>query len=354
MKHYPLIFCFLSCTWLSAIDSDKDHWPMLTPLSTDKVEATEDENKIYAMAPMKKNALQDYAKERASLTQEQINSILDQGLRLTQNTGMVDSLSRGGSALFPHTYISQCGDQIAAVVQASLAACQRTGKNQILLIGVLHALTDTLLEARLRERNGNDISKDPCRGIFGPGLPNEHLLCEEFSLDNFIFLLEHAAKKSGVALPKLIIRYPNLVYGQPETLSGIEELQILAEKSIVVATSDLCHHGVAYGLDPVQAVPISQGGYDFAYRIISDNLRLLSGDDFLLYRQYCLDTLSDSLEVGQLLRYLLGPLEGCIHDLKLIDVSGLFAGDPQPSWVAATLVELKAKTDARIDEDKMQ
>lgn len=49
-------------------------------------------------------------------------------------------------------------------------------------------------------------------------------------------------------LPKVIIRYPNLVYGHPESLSGIEELKLLAKESIVVATSDLCHHGTAYGL----------------------------------------------------------------------------------------------------------
>lgn len=65
-------------------------------------------------------------------------------------------------------------------------------------------------------------------------------------------------------------------------------------------------------------------------------------NDLLKYRSYCLETLSDSIEVGQMLNYLLGPLEGHIHDLKLIDVSDLFEGDPQPSWVAATLVELRS------------
>jgi hypothetical protein len=269
----------------------------------------------YTMRAMKENALLDYAIERDSLTLDQIYSILDQGIELASHTDMIINLSEGGSALFPHTYISKCGDQISAVVHASLAACQKTGKNQILLIGVLHSLTDTLRDARKREMGGKNILADECRGIFGPGLPNEELLCKEFSLDNFIFLLEHAAKRNGMQLPKVIIRYPNLIYGQPELISGIEELKMLANESIAVATSDLCHHGTAYGLSLDKALPISQQGYDFAYQIIEDNLRLLSGNDLLTYRQYCIDTLSDSLEVGQLINYLLGSLEGCILDL---------------------------------------
>ena len=256
---------------------------------------------------------------------------------------MINTLSDGGSAIFPHTYITKCGDQIAAVVHASLQACQNTGKNQILLIGVLHSLTDTLTAARKREMDGINILTDQCRGIFGPGLPYEELLCKEFSLDNFIFLLEHAAKRNGMPLPKVIIRYPNLIYGQPELISGIEELKLLAKESIVVATSDLCHHGTAYGLGLDIALPISKQGYDFAHQKIEKNLRLLSGNDLLAYRQYCLDSLSDSLEVGQILNFLLGPLEGYIRNLRLVDVSDLFEENPEPSWVAATLVELKSK-----------
>lgn len=310
----------------------------------------------YTMKAMKENALMDYAIERESLTLDQIYSILDEGIELASHTDMITSLSEGGSALFPHTYMSKCGDQIAAVVHASLAACQKTGKNQILLIGVLHSLTDTLKEARLREMSGVNILADQCRGIFGPGLPNEGLFCKEFSLDNFIFLLEHAVKRKGLQPPKVIIRYPNLIYGQPELISGIEELKTLANESIVVATSDLCHHGAAYGLSSDKALPISQQGYDFAYQTIEDNLRLLAGNDLLRYRQYCINTLSDSLEVGQLLNYLLGSLEGTIRDLRLIDVSDLFEENPKPSWVAATLVELKSNklTEGEADGKKIE
>lgn len=291
-------------------------------------------------AIMKENALEDYAIERHSLTLDQIYNILDQGILLASRTDMINSLSNGGTALFPHTYINQCGDQIAAVVHATLQACQKTGKNQILLVGVVHRLTETLAQARKKEMNWEDISKEPCRGIFGPGLANEEILCKEFCLDSFLFLLEHAAKRNGIPIPKVIIRYPNLVRGQPELLRGIQELELLVKESIVVATSDLCHHGTAYGLTEDHALPIGENAYDFAHKTIEGNLTLLSGCDLLAYRQYCMDTISDSLEVGQLLYYLLGPLKGHIRDLKLIDVSDLFEENPQPSWVAATLVEL--------------
>lgn len=295
---------------------------------------------------MKEDALLNYALERESLSLDEIDDILDKGEGLLSQTDLITTLSNGGSALFPHTYISKCGDQIAAVAQACLAACEKAGKHQILLIGVLHSsLTDTLTEARKREMSGVDIIQDQCRGIFGPGLPNEEIFSKEFSLDNFIFLLEHAAKKNGKRIPHVVIRYPNLIYGQPENLPGIEELKKELSESIVVATSDLCHHGTAYGLEETKAFPISQEGYDFAYHIIRDNLRLLSGNNLLSYRNYCVNTLSDSLDVGQLLNYLLGPLDGYIRNLRLIDVSDLFEENPQPSWVAATLVELKPKLD---------
>ena len=293
------------------------------------------------MKTMKENALLNYAIERESLSLSQIDAILNKGKELLLRTDLVVTLSEGGSALFPHTYISKCGDQIAAVVQACLAACEKTGKNQILLIGVLHSLTHTLKDARERERTGISIFNDECRGIFGPGLPHEELLSKEFSLDHFIFLLEHAAKKIGREVPRVIMRYPNLIYGQPESVLGIEELKREVDQSIVVGTSDLYHHGRAYGLKEEEALPISQESNNVAYHIIEENLRLLSGDDLLTYRQYCVDTFSDSLEVGQLLRYLIGPFKGYIRDLRLIDVSDLFEEKPEPSWVASALVELQ-------------
>lgn len=295
------------------------------------------------MKQMKAGALAGYATERNSLSIEQIHSILDRGLALASSSTMAQTLATGGSALFPHTYITKCGDQIAAVAQASILACQKSGKDQILALGVLHPLSDVLLSSRQLEMEGKDMSTHPCRGIFGPDLPYNEFLKDEFSLDHFVFLLEHAAKRAGIKLPRVILRYPNLIYGDPKSLPGIDDLGQLAKESVVVATSDLCHHGTAYGLSKEQALPISKQGYDFAHQKIAENLHLLSTPNLLAYRQYCLDTLSDSLEVGQMLTHLLGPLKGAIHDLRLVDVADLFEDHPQPSWVAATLVEATKK-----------
>ncbi len=83
---------------------------------------------IDTMKSMKENALQDYSSETESLTIEQIYSILDRGMVLASQMDMIMGLSEGGGAIFPHANISKCGDQIAAVVHASLEACQTTGK----------------------------------------------------------------------------------------------------------------------------------------------------------------------------------------------------------------------------------
>jgi hypothetical protein len=305
-----------------------------------------------ALRPIESQATPDWAQEfqqhRNCLSLNQVDFILDQGIQLASHTDLIYTLSDGGAALFPHCLLIECGDQIGAVVHASLEACKKTSKNQILILGVLHSLTESLKEARQKEMK-TPPWEDGCRGIFGPGLPHEDVLCKEFSVENFIFLLKRAAERNGLEMPKVVIRYPYLTYGSPETLPGIEELKQLAKDSIIVATSDLCHHGTVYtpfGQSPdleSQKFPISEQGYAFARTIIEENLRLLSEEDLLAYRRYCFATIGDSFEVGQMLRFLLGPLEGHIRDLRLVDVSPFFKDQPEPNWVAATLVELKPK-----------
>ena len=287
-----------------------------------------------------------YAREREILTQAEIDGLLDRGLELEAQTTLTTTLSEGGSALFPHSSIRSCGDQTAAVVHASLAACHLTGKQQILLIGVLHSLTDTLQKALHKEIENADLSDEPCRGIFGPGLPFEEIYSEEFSLDNFIFLLDQAAKRADVDLPKVIIRYANLAQGHPETFPRIEEITKIARESIVIATADLCHHGVSYGVPRENALDISPKALDFARGEIAIGLKLLSKCTYLEYRDYALKSRSDSKEIGQLLMYILGPLESQFRDIRLVDVSDLFDGAPQPNWVAACLVELVAQNKA--------
>ncbi|HEY2811716.1 MAG TPA: hypothetical protein VGJ00_10070 [Rhabdochlamydiaceae bacterium] len=267
---------------------------------------------------------------------------------MAAQTDLVDTLSRGGAVLFPHCSILSCGDQVSAVVDSCLEACRNTNKNQILIVGVMHPLTPVLQKAKRMEREGIHIN-NPYRGVFGPGLPNEELLCAEFSLDNFVFLLEHAVKRKGMAMPKIVLRYPFILYGQPNNFPDIEGLKHLAQESIVVGTSDLFHYGTAYDYygvltdNPSEKIPISQKAHTFAREIIQENLRLLFEGDWHKYIQYCIDTNSDGRDVGQLLCFLLGPLNDHIRDLRLVDVSHFYPDKPQPNWVAATLVELKPR-----------
>jgi hypothetical protein len=49
---------------------------------------------------------------------------------------------------------------------------------------------------------------------------------------------------------------------------------------------------------------------------------------------------SDGRDAGQVVRYLLGPLEGHIHDLVADDMTVAYNA-PAPSWVTGALIEQK-------------
>lgn len=283
----------------------------------------------------------DYRKEREAMTDREIEEMLLRGKALLEGTDMVATLANGGAALFPHASILKCGDLIAAVVEATLRAAQESGKNKILVLGVLHSLSEEIWNGRMREIAGQGVSDAPCRGIFGPGLPSEAVFKREYSVDNFLFLLHYAIQKSDAAPLEIIVRYPNHIAGHPETLSGMEELCRLAKESIVVATGDLRHHGVNYGVSLEEAMPLNEKTLARARQEIQYGLNMLQSDDLIQYRNYCYKTISDAFEVGQALRYSLGPLEAHIHEIRLVNVANLFDGNPEPNWVAACLVELK-------------
>ena len=87
------------------------------------------------------------------MTQDEILEIIERGNELLEKTTLVGSLIDGGSAFFPHCYMRQCGDQIAAVAQASLLAAEESGKNQVLVLGVVHLMTEELRAARIKVKD---------------------------------------------------------------------------------------------------------------------------------------------------------------------------------------------------------
>jgi len=285
---------------------------------------------------LKLSALSEYESERENLSEPEIESILDAG----RKWDLSEILRSGGSLFFPHTYIVACGQYIASAVHASLDS----GADQILILGVLHAFAGRLWEARQREIQGEDLFGEPYCGILGSSVDQQTLWQTEFCLKGFLFLLDKEAKRRGVSMPRVYLRYPFLSQQQPERLRGIEELKSLLKDSILVATADMYHHGAVYGTPERELLPISPQAYRKSQAVVQRCLSLLTEGDYQNYYHYSLSIRNDAIDVGSVLRYVLGPLEAEIMDMTLVDTSALFEGQPQPSWVAASLISLTKKS----------
>lgn len=275
---------------------------------------------------------QKFAKERERLGQAGISRLLDAG----RAWSLGPTLSAGGTAIFPHANLEACGHQIAAVVHA----CLDSGAERVLVIGVLHALSDELEAARVRVANGADVTREKLWGIQGPGLKGSGEWHNEFSLSNFLFLWAEETKRRGIKGPELILRYPYLAGGRPEIMPGIEALQEIAREAVVVTTADPFHHGIGYGDPPEKALAPEAGGLELARRRIEAGLDLIQAGDYWGYNQHCVQAKSDARDAGQVTRYLLGPLAGRILDLTWCDTTNMY-NQPPPTWVATALIELQ-------------
>ena len=276
---------------------------------------------------------ESFAKERAQLGEAGVSRMLEAG----RAWHLAPTLAEGGTVIFPHANIEACGHQIAAAVHA----CLDSGADRILVVGVLHALSDALEEARIRVANEGDVTKEEFWGIQGPGLNGRDEWRNEFSLSNFLFLWEEEMRRRGIKGPELIVRYPYLAGGHPEILPGIEELQEIIRDAVVVATADPFHHGIGYGEPPETALTPEAAGLDLARQQIDDGLALLGQGDYWSYNQHCVGAKSDARDAGQITRYLLGPLTGRILDLTWCDTTDMYS-QPAPTWVAAALMEMRS------------
>ncbi len=244
-------------------------------------------------------------------------------------------LERGGAIVFPHVSLEACGHHTAAAVHA----CLDSGADRVLVLGVLHALTDELEQARVRVTDGGDPSVEDSWGIQGPSLPGRTDWTREFSLSNFLFLWHEETTRRGIDGPELTLRYPYLAGGRPGDLPGIKELERIARDSVVVATADPFHHGVGYGDTADEALSPKDGGLELARRRIEEGLALLGAGDHWGYNRHCVDAKSDARDVGQVLRHLLGSVSGRVLDLVADDMSGPYDA-LSPTWVAGALIEL--------------
>jgi hypothetical protein len=290
------------------------------------------------MMSLDRQALSSYVhnmveNERRKAGPQGIEQMLERG----RQWKLGDTLKHGGSIIFPHAGLKECGHQIASVVQA----CFDCGAERVLAVGVLHALSDELQDARVRVANGADVTKEKYWGIQGPGLAGHENWKNEFSLLNFLLLWDEELKRRSGKGPELIVRYPYLAGGRPMILPGIGKLeQIVKDGAVVVSTADAFHHGIGYGETPERALEPEKGGLDLARQRISEGLELLRIGDFWGYNQHCVSAKSDARDAGQVVRYLLGALQGRILDLTYSDTTDMY-NTPPPTWVAAALIEQK-------------
>lgn len=278
--------------------------------------------------------------DHKSLGQAGALHLLDAG----RKWNLAPTLQAGGAIIFPHLGIRACGHQIAAAVHA----CLDSGAERVLVLGVLHALTDELQDARVRVASGADVTQEATWGIQGPGLSGREDWLHEFSLLNFLFLWETEIMRRGVKGPELVVRYPYLAGGRPHLLPGMGKLQDLADGAALVATMDPFHHGVGYGEPPETALFPDKGGLDLAHKRIGEGLAVLKAGDYWGYNQHCVSAKSDGRDAGQVLRYLRGPLQGRILDLVWEDMAPEYH-KPDPTWVAGALIELQSAPRERGD-----
>jgi len=282
-----------------------------------------------------------YKSKVIGLSTQEINSLkpeeVDAFFELGKQWDLAPVLKKGGAIIFPHTLITTVGDYTAAVVDAVL----NSGAKHVIVLGVLHSLDRAhLIEARAQARRGEDVSNSPYRGIFGPKFPGDQTWRSEYSLESFIFLWNQAIQKRGLKNPpELIVAYPCLSNNDPGSLRGMEQLKL--EDSVIIATVDFCHHGVAYPTTLKPIIPLSNEAEIFATQIIEEGFEIIQQAEYAAFTEYCSRTVCDGTDVIQVLMHLLGPLKGHIVDIRLIDTAHLFEGDPSPTWVAATLIALE-------------
>jgi len=280
---------------------------------------------------LRRDILRLYAEEHDDLGRAGTLRLLEEG----RKWDLAATLNAGGVLVFPHAGVADCGHQVAAVVHA----CLDCGVERVLVISVLHALSDEMEVARVRVAQGGDLAAEPLRGIQGPGLPGRQDWRSDHVLTSFRFFWEAETQRRGIQGPQRIERFPYLVGGEPHTLPGIEELEEIARDAVIVSTADPFHHGIGYGDAADMSLSPEEGGLELARRRIEEGIALLGRGDYWGYNQHCVEAKSDARDVGQVIRYLLGPLEGQILDIVADDMTGAY-GAPAPTWVAGTLVRL--------------
>jgi hypothetical protein len=265
-----------------------------------------------------------YEEEYDALGAEGVGAILDRG----RSWQLDEVIRRGGAVVFPHVHIADCGPYVAAAVHA----CLDSGADRILAIGVLHASSDEMNDAKVRVSTGQTQAEDePLRRVYGPGLENGSVRWErDHGLYGFRRLLADEVDRRGIKAPELIERYPYLTGEHPESLPGMDELVGITGDAAVVSTADHCHHGIGYGHTRREALYFDESGLARIRRIIEDGLSLLDGGRIREYLAHCQDVAKSDWRDA--------PMKSTVLEIVPSDFSKSIYNAPAPTWCAGALV----------------
>lgn len=269
-----------------------------------------------------------YAHEREKLGEVGIAERLDRAPDVAVPTG--------GALVFPHTMLSVTGHLTAAVARAVV----RSGADEVLALGVLHGGRRSQADLVKRARGGEQAARHALRKVHAGDDP---LCAEEFSLDNFVALLELAARRERKKPPRVHAYYPFLVGDDPERLPGITEVAKLAESMPVVGTTDPIHHGNGYGT-AIEALrhETDEATQTWAHSCIESQLDLLARGQWSAFARLTAEVRSDFRDVGPVLGWLsrrTGTPGGSILELHLVDYAEVLGADA-PTWVAGPLMKV--------------
>lgn len=255
------------------------------------------------------------ANERETKAQdrEHIVRLLDAG----RAWNLAPVLAEGGALIFGDCEIELCGAQAAAVVQACLAS----GKRRVVAIGPLRPVSPNLAAMLRRVEAGESALSQAGWGIQGPVFPCGPDWREERSLDAFQLLWDCAVKDDPAGAPELIVCYPFLANGTPSIMPGMAHLRELAsDAAVVAAMSPFCG-------------PSAKNISAAAGRTIAEGMKLLAAGDYAGYQRHSAGVGSDGADVGQVLRYLIGPFQARIEDMVRVDL-------PNARYQAGALIAL--------------
>jgi hypothetical protein len=276
---------------------------------------------------------QYYRAEREALGPDRLLGLLDRAPEVT--------LPERGALVFPHTRLAESGTLVAA---AALAVV-RSGRGEVLALGVLHGGREQDRALAQAARKGDEAATRELRRVHGPGAPDDDgRWVEEFSLDGFEALLGAAARREGRPAPIVTARFPFLTGAEPATLPGIDELVAIARRgAAIVATADPVHHGAGY--DTPDRVPLDRAAAH-ARALIRRGLDDLAAGELERFLGDAAVARSDFRDSGPALVHVLRALGGrallraSIHDLAVVDyASALDAADP--TWVAGALISIE-------------